>query len=126
MDNDDPDFEAFEFNLGASTEWKFEGYLYFAAARRSAGKIYGYAVRAALEERYLPAVPVPVHRMEIVYISAAEPDRALLKPPIQSYVQAKLASRRQWRKWIGAAALEWEKIRGGISLHEMYVFDPQE
>ena len=29
-------------------------------------------------------------------------------------------------KWIGAAALEWEKIQGGIPLHEMYILDPQE
>ena len=46
--------------------------------------------------------------------------------PIRGYVQAKSASRRQWRKWIGAAAFEWEKIQGGILFDEMYVFDIQE
>ena len=51
-----------------------------------------------------------------------------MKLPIQGSVQAKLpvASWRQWRKCIGAAALEWEKIQGGIPLHEMYVVDTQE
>ena len=60
------------------------------------------------------------------YNSAAEPDRELLKLPIRGYVQAKLASQRQWRKWIEAAALEWEKIQGGIPLHERYIFDTKE
>ena len=63
--------------------------------------------------------------MEIFYNSAAEPDRELLKLPIRGYVQAKSASRRKWRKWIEAAALEWEKIQGGIPLHETYILDTQ-
>ena len=58
-----------------SSEWKFEGHIYFEAGRWPAGKTYEDAVRAALEEQYLPTVPVPVHRMEIFYKSAAEPDR---------------------------------------------------
>ena len=41
-------------------------------------------------------------------------------------IQAKLASRQQWRKWIGAAALEWEKIQGEIPAHEKYIIDNQE
>ena len=32
----------------------------------------------------------------------------------------------QWRKWIGAAALEWEKIQVWIPLHEMCILDTQE
>ena len=108
-----------------SSEWKFEGHIYFEAGRWPAGKTYEDAVRAALEEQYLPTVPVPVHRMEIFYNSAAEPDRELLKLPIRGYVQAKSASRRKWRKWIEAAALEWEKIQGGIPLHEAYILDTQ-
>ena len=71
--------------------------------RWPAGKTYEDAIRAAMEEQYLPTVPVPVHRMEIF---TAEPDRILLKLPISGYVQAKSGSQRQWRKWIGAAALE--------------------
>ena len=51
----------------------------------SAGKTYEDAVRAAVEEQYLPTVPVTVHRMEFFYNSAAEPDcpdKELLKLPI--------------------------------------------
>ena len=84
-----------------STAWPFERYLYFEAGRWPAGKIYEMQIRAALEameEQYLLTVPVPVHRMEIFYSLAAEPDRELLKLPIRGYVLAKLASQRQWRK----------------------------
>ena len=55
-----------------------------------------------------------------------EPDRELLKLPIRGCVQAKSASRQQWRKWIGAASLEWEKFQGGIPLHKMYILDTKE
>ena len=41
-----------------------------------------------MEEQYLPTVPVPVHHMEMFYNWAAEPDRELLKLPVQGYVQA--------------------------------------
>ena len=76
-----------------------------------------------MEEQYLPTVPVPVHRIEIFYNAAAETDREFLKLPIRGYVQAKSANRRKWKKWIEAAALEWEKIQGGLPLHERYIFD---
>ena len=60
--------------------------------------------------------------MEIFYNSATEPNREMLKLLIRGYVQAKTPSRRQWRKWTAAAALEGEKIQGGILLHEiMYI-----
>ena len=36
-----------------------------------------------MEEQYLPTVPVPVHRMDMFYNSAAEPDRELLKLSIR-------------------------------------------
>ena len=49
-----------------------------------------------------------------------------MKLPNRGYVQAKLASRQQWRKWIEAAALEWEKIQSGIQLHDTYIFDTKE
>ena len=58
--------------------------------RWSVGEAYEDAVWAAVEEHYLPTVPVPVH-----HNLAAEPDRELLKLPIRGYVQAQLASRRQ-------------------------------
>ena len=98
----------------ASTEWQFEEHLYFAAGCWPAGKkIYDDAVCsrvwAAVKEQYLPTVPVPVHHMEIFYNAAAEPDRALLKLPIQGYVPPTTVEKR-----IGAAALEWEKVQGGI------------
>ena len=46
-----------------SSEWKFEGHIYFSADRWSAGKTYEDAVREAVEEQYLPNLPVPVHHM---------------------------------------------------------------
>ena len=107
---------------------KFEGHLYFqvAACRWSAGKTCEDAVRAAVEEHYLPTVPVPVNRMEMFYKLAAESDRELLKLPIRGYAQANLASRQPRRKWIGAASFEWEKTQGGIPLHKMYILDTEE
>ena len=72
-----------------SSEWKFEGHMYFDAGpgRWPAGKAYEDAVRAAVKEQYLPSVPVPVRRMELFHNSAAEPDTELLKLPIRGYVQ---------------------------------------
>ena len=64
------------------------GHIYFEAGSWPAGKTYEDAVRAAVEEQYLPTVPVPVHYIEFFYNWAAEPDRELLKLPIRGYVQA--------------------------------------
>ena len=51
--------------------------------------------------------------MAIFYHSLAEPDRDVLKLLIRGYVQANSASRRQRGNWIGAAELEWAKVRAG-------------
>ena len=40
---------------------------------------FGGELRAVLEEQYLPNDPAHVHRMELIYNSAAEPDRDSLK-----------------------------------------------
>ena len=64
--------------------WKFEGHVYFSAGRWSAGTTYDDAGREVAEVQYLPTVPVPVHRMESFYNSAAEPDRELLKLPLSA------------------------------------------
>ena len=109
-----------------SSEWKFERENNFEAGLWPAGKTFEDAVRAAVKEQYLQTVPVAVHRMECFYNSAAEPNREFLKLPIWGYVQVNSASRRQWRKWIEAAALEWKKIQGGIPLHETYILDNQQ
>ena len=80
-----------------------------------------------MEEQYLPTVPFSVHSIEMFYNLAAKTARAMLKLPIRGYVQAKSASRRQWRKLKGAAAaLERGKLQGRILLHEMYIFDSQD
>ena len=79
-----------------------------------------------LATAYFPTIPIAVHRMEIFYYSAAQPNGGLLKLLIQGHVQAKSESCLQWRKWRGAAALEWKKIQGGIQLHKMYVLDTGE
>ena len=47
-----------------STEWQFKGHIYFEAGRWPAGKTYDNAGEA-VEEQFLPTVPVPVHSMEI-------------------------------------------------------------
>ena len=86
--------------------------LLLAAGGWPAGKTCEDAVRSSVDELHLPTVPIPVQSIEMLYNSVAEPDRELLKLPIRGYVQAKSASQLQWRKWIGAAALEWEKIQG--------------
>ena len=63
--------------------------------------------------------------MAIFHHSVAEPDREVLKLPIRGYVprQANSASQRQWRKWIGAAELEWAKVHGGILCNKWYLMD---
>ena len=66
-------------DLETSREWKFKGHSYFAAGLLSARETFEDEVLAAVEEQYLPAIPVPVHHMEMFYNTAAEPDRALLK-----------------------------------------------
>ena len=49
-------------------------HLYFEAGRWFTGNTYEDADSAAMDEQYLPTVPVPVHHMEIFHNSAAEPD----------------------------------------------------
>ena len=87
---------------------------------------YEAKVWAVVEQQYLPKVPVPVQHMTIFYHLVAQPDRHVLKLPIRGYVQAKSASRRQWRKWIGAAGLEWTKVYGGILYNRCYLLDCQD
>ena len=57
--DDSPDY------LENSAEVKFKGHLYFAVCRWSAEETYKDAVLAAVEEQYLPTVPVPVHHMDL-------------------------------------------------------------
>ena len=52
---------------------------------------------AVVKKHYLRTFPVPVHSMEILCNSAAEPDKDLLKLPMQGFVQAKSANQWQWR-----------------------------
>ena len=67
----------------------------------------------------LTTVPVPVHSMEMFYNSEAEPDRELLK--------LETAYTRLCTGKIGEPmTLEWEKIQGGILLHETYIYDTKE
>ena len=86
---------------------------------------YQAKVLSLVEQQYLPKVPVLVQHMAIFYHSVAEPDREVLKLPIRGYVprQANSASQRQWRKWIGAAELEWGKVYGGILYIRWYLLD---
>ena len=83
-------------------------------------------VLAVEELQCLPKIPVPIQHMAIFYDSVAELDRDVLKLPIQGYVQANSASRRQWRKRIGAAELEWAKAHGGILYNKWYLLEYQD
>ena len=64
--------------------------------------------------------------MAIFDHSVAGPDSDVLNMPIRGYVQANSASRRQWRKWIDAAELEWPKAHGGILYSKWYLLDCQD
>ena len=68
-------------------------------------------------------VPVPVQHMASFYHSVAEHSRDVLKLPIRGCVQAVSASRRQWRKWIGAAEWERAKVQDGILYNKWYLLD---
>ena len=61
------DLEVLPDDQETSSEWKFEGHIYFSAGLWSSGKTYEDAVQEAVEEQYLPTVPVPVHSMEFFY-----------------------------------------------------------
>ena len=113
-------------DLEKSTEWIFQGYLFFGSDGWRTNETYEAEVRAVVEQQYLPKVPVPVQHMAIFYDSVAKPDRDVLKLPIRGYVQANSAIRRQWRKWIGAAELEWAKVHGGILFNKWYFLDTHE
>ena len=89
-------------------------YLFFCSDGWRTDETYEVEVRAVVEQQYLPKVPVLIQHTAIFYHSVAEPDRDVLKLPIQGCVQANSASRQQWRKWIVAAELEWAKAHGGI------------
>ena len=41
--------------------------------------------------------------------------------PSHYFVEAKVASQRQWRKWIFAAELDWGKIQAVIPFLQMYI-----
>ena len=110
-------------DLEKSTEWIFQGYLFFGSDGWRTDEAYEAEVRAVVEQQYLPKVPVPVQHMAIFYDSTAKPDRDVLKMPIRGYVQANSAIRRQWRKWIGAAELDWSKVHGGIPCNKWYLMD---
>ena len=92
-------------DLEKSTEWIFQGYLFFGSNGWRTDETYEAEVRAVVEQQYLPKVPVPIQHMAIFYQSVAEPVRDVLKLLIQGYVQANSASRQQWRKWIEAAGV---------------------
>ena len=57
-------------DLEESTEWNFQGYLFFSSDGWCTDEIYEAKVLALVEQQYLPKVPVPVQRMTIFYHSA--------------------------------------------------------
>ena len=109
-------------DLEKSTEWIFQGYLFFSSNGWRTDETYEAEVLAVVEQQYLPKVPVPIQHMAIFYDSVAKPDRDVLILPIRGYVQANSASRQQWRKWIDAAELEWAKEHGGILYNDKWYF----
>ena len=69
-------------DLEKSTEWNFQGYLYFGSNGWHTDKNYEVEVRAVVEQQYLPKVPVQIQHMAVFYHSVAEPYRDVLKLPI--------------------------------------------
>ena len=88
-----------------STEWIYQGYLFFSSVGWRTYETYDTEVRAVVEQQYLPNVLVPVEHMANFHRSVAEPGRNGLRFLISGYVQAKFARWRKWRKWIAAAEL---------------------
>ena len=73
-------------DLEKSTEWIFQGYLFFGSDGWCTDETYEAEVLAVVEQQYLPKLPVPVQHTGIFYHSVAEPDRDILKLPIRGYV----------------------------------------
>ena len=58
-------------DLEKSTEWIFQGYLFFGSNGWRTDETYEAEVRAVVEQQYLPKVPAPIQHMAI--FSVAEP-----------------------------------------------------
>ena len=82
-------------DLEKSTEWTFQGYLFFGSDGWHTDETYKTEVRAVVEQQYLPHVSAPIQHTAILYHSVAKPDRDVLNLSIRGYVQANSASRRQ-------------------------------
>ena len=79
-------------DLEKSTEWIFQGYLFFGSDGWHTDEAYEAQVLAVVEQQYFSKVLVPVQHIAIFYDSVAKPDRDVLKMPIRGYVQANSAS----------------------------------
>ena len=79
-------------DLEKSTEWIFQGYLFFSSDGWRTDETYEAEVLAVVEQQYLPTILVPIQHMAFFYRSVAEPDRDVLKLPIRGYMQANSAS----------------------------------
>ena len=74
-------------DLENSTEWIFQGDIFFGSDGWRTDEAYEAEVRAVVEQQYLPNVPVPVQHMAIFssYDSVAKPDRDVLKLPVRGH-----------------------------------------
>ena len=62
-------------DLEISTEWIFEGYLFFGSDGWRTDEAYEAEVRAVVEQQYLPKVPVPIQHMAIFIIQWPNPTK---------------------------------------------------
>ena len=70
-------------DLERSTEWIFQGYLFFGSDGWRTDEAYEAEVRAVVEQQYLPKVPIPIQDSfcpdpAIFYHSVTEPGRSVL------------------------------------------------
>ena len=86
------DSEESQEDFEKCTEWIFQGYLFFGFNGWHTDETDQAQVWAVVEQQYLPKVPVLVQYMATFYHAVAEPDKNVLKLPIQGYVQANSTS----------------------------------
>ena len=68
-------------DLEKSTEWIFQGYLFFGSDGWRTNETYEAEVRTMVEQQYLQKVPTlaAIQHVAIFYHSVAKPDRDVLK-----------------------------------------------
>ena len=105
-----------------SSEWKFEGHIYFEAGRWPAGKTYEDAVRAAVEEQYLPTVPITWKFFQF----GGRTRQGIVETAYTRLCKGKIGEPTTVEKLDRSSCVGVEKNpEGGIPLHKTYILDTQ-